>query len=137
MQKLIIRGIDKFGAGHFGASRDGGKRTHVGVDPITIAGADFLSRVEGTVSKLGYPYKGNLDYRYVQITAKNGWLWRYHYVAPSVELCLKIKVGDKIGVCQDLQPRYPGITQHVHFEIKVDGEYIDPTNYLNPKINGA
>lgn len=132
MEKLKIRGNDAHGSGRFGASRGGGKRTHVGVDAITIAGEDFQSRVEGTVSHLGYPYIGNWHYRYVQITDKNGWLWRYYYVAPTVELGLKIKIGDKIGVCQDLQPLYKGITQHVHFEIKVKGKYIDPTNYLNP-----
>jgi murein DD-endopeptidase MepM/ murein hydrolase activator NlpD len=133
MQKLKIRGLDKYGAGHFGARRDGGKRTHRGVDAITVSGDDFYSRVVGTVSKLGYPYEGNYDYRYVQITDKNGWKWRYYYIKPSVELGLKINVGDKIGVCQDLHPRYPGITPHVHFEIKDGDKYIDPTNYLNPK----
>ena len=131
MQDLIVRGSDKFGSGYFGASRDGGKRTHLGVDAVTISGGDFYARTNGVVSFIGYPYNDDLHYRYVQITDSKGWKWRYFYVAPSVELGLKIKVGDKIGVCQDLQPRYPGITQHVHFEIMVGKDHIDPTKYLN------
>lgn len=134
MEILKVRGSDNFGAGYFGASRDGGKRKHMGVDAITIAGGDFYARVNGTVTGLGYPYPDTYFYRIVQITDDKGWQWRYFYVAPCVELGLKIKVGDKIGVCQDLQPRYPGITQHVHFEIKVKGEHIDPTEYLNGMI---
>ncbi len=132
MQKLKIRGYDTLGSGRFGASRGGGKRTHLGVDAITIAGEDFQSRTSGTVSYIGYPYVNDWHYRYVQITDSNGWLWRYYYILPTVELGLKIKVGDKIGVCQDLQPKYPGITQHVHFEIEVNGKHIDPTEHLNP-----
>jgi murein DD-endopeptidase MepM/ murein hydrolase activator NlpD len=132
MKKLEIRGTDKFGSGAFGSRRDGGKRTHVGVDAITVTNEDFHSRVAGTVSFLGYPYGGDLTYRYVQITDANGWKWRYYYVKPTVELGLKINIGDKIGVCQCLQPRYPGMTQHVHFEIKVNNKHIDPTKYLNP-----
>jgi len=135
MKQLKIRGNDNYGSGYFGARRDGGKRTHVGVDAITVAGEDFHSRVAGSVSFLGYPYADDLSYRYVQITDSNGWQWRYYYVDPKgcVELGLKIKVGDKIGTCQDLKPRYPnGMTQHVHFEIKVNKKHIDPTKYLNP-----
>jgi murein DD-endopeptidase MepM/ murein hydrolase activator NlpD len=118
MKKLQIRGTDKFGSGAFGSRRDGGKRTHLGVDAITVTNEDFHSRVAGTVSFLGYPYGDDLTYRYVQITDANGWKWRYYYVKPTVELGLKINIGD--------------MTQHVHFEIKVNNKHIDPTKYLNP-----
>jgi len=131
MQELKVRMFDKWGSGVFGASRDGGRRKHVGIDAITVSGEDFHSRVNGTVSGLGYPYADTYHYRIVQITDSVGRNWRYFYVDPCVELGLKIKVGDKIGVCQDLEPRYPGITQHVHFEIKNGKDYIDPTSYLN------
>ena len=130
MAKLSIRGTDKFGCGAFGARRDGGTRTHVGVDIVTIDGEPFHSLNEGTVSKLGYVYKGNFTFRYVEVTKANGEKWRYHYVQPTVELGLKIKIGQKLGDTQSLQFKYKGITPHVHFEIIKNGEYIDPTEIV-------
>ena len=130
MSKLTIRGTDKFGNGAFGASRDGGARKHEGVDIVTIDGEPFYSLNEGVISKLGYVYKGNYTFRYVQVSKNNGEAWRYFYLQPEVELGLKIKVGDKLGVTQSLQFKYPGITPHVHFEIMKNGEYIDPTEFV-------
>lgn len=130
MSKLSIRGTDKFGCGAFGARRDGGTRTHVGVDIVTIDGQPFHSLNAGTVTKLGYVYKGSWEFRYVQVEHADKSKWRYYYVSPTVELGLKIKIGDKLGLTQSLQGKYKGITPHVHFEIIKNGEYIDPTEIV-------
>lgn len=133
MRKLSIRGFDKFGCGAFGASRDGGTRTHKGVDIITRDGEPFYSLNEGTVTKLGYVYKGSYTFRYVQVTDKDGAAWRYHYLTPTVELGLKIKVGQEIGTSQSLEKKYPGITPHCHFEVMKNGFFVDPTKYVQPE----
>lgn len=130
MSKLIIRGKDAWGDGAFGSSRDGGERKHNGVDIVTVDGEEFRSLGSGTITKLGYPYKGNYIYRYVQVTSKDGSVWRYFYVNPSVELGLKIIKGQILGKTQSLEDRYKGITPHVHFEIMVNGKYVDPTSYV-------
>jgi len=132
MSKLSIRGTDKFGCGAFGAPRDGGTRKHAGVDIVTVDGEPFLSLNEGTVNKLGYVYKGNFTFRYVEVRSANGELWRYFYVKPSVELGIKIHIGSKLGETQSLKFKYPGITPHVHFEIIKDGQHIDPTAIVEP-----
>ncbi|GAB6053942.1 hypothetical protein JCM17960_27620 [Magnetospira thiophila] len=48
-----IRPQDGMGDGRYGASRDGGKRKHTGVDFVAKPGQDVVSTVDGTVTKLG------------------------------------------------------------------------------------
>lgn len=127
LSKLKRRGSDGFGAGHFGAPR--GSRTHKGVDLLASSGEAIESPVTGTVTKLGYSYGDDLSYRYVQITA-GGYDFRVFYVDPSVRVGQEVIADTVIGLAQDLGRRYPGIPNHVHFEIKIDGEYIDPTPTL-------
>lgn len=126
-----LRGQDRHGSGAYGASRDGGRRVHKGVD---IA-FQVAARMSGTVTKIGYPYSQNdLDkahFRYVEVTDEAGFRLRYFYVSPTVEIHQIVERGDPLGFPQDLTGIYPGITPHCHFEvINLDGEYVDPIAYL-------
>lgn len=132
---MELRINDEWGYGHFGASRDGGKRTHKGVDIIARVGYPVFSPVDGVVTKIGLPYEDDPEtptidegsYRYVQISS-NGYDYRLFYVHPILRVGDAVKQGLTIGVHQDLEPLYNGITPHIHFEIKnKDGGYIDPT----------
>lgn len=126
---MQIRGCDKWGCGHFGASR--GNRKHNGVDIIWTAGKPFHALTQGVVTKLGYAYADDLSFRYVELTDRVGARWRYFYVKPSVELGEEINAYEDIGVVQTLQNRYPEIVDHVHFEIiRADGTYVDPTGIV-------
>lgn len=122
-----IRKCDSFGCGHFGASR--GSRTHNGVDLLTPPHKKIPSPVSGTVTKLGYPYGDDLTFRYVEITQKD-YKYRLFYVNPTVAVGTEIKQGDIVGLSQDLDKRYKGIPNHIHFEILKDGRYVDPTPVL-------
>lgn len=127
--KSYIRGRDNYGSGAYGASR--GDRTHQGIDFVAAPGMIALSTCDGIVSKLGYPYANHLEYRYVQITTSNNKDHRYFYVEPTVKVGESIKKGDPIGIVQDLSIIYPnGMTNHVHFEVKEKGVYLDPRDYL-------
>lgn len=122
------RGQDVHGDGSFGAPR--GNRTHRGVDFAAYPGSVLLSPVEGVVTKLGYPYSGNYILRYVEVTSQNDMRHRFFYVDPQVTLGSEITEGTPLGVVQELP--YRGITQHVHYEIKLrSGSYIDPADYHN------
>ncbi len=123
-----IRGRDSKGSGYFGASR--GRRKHMGVDFVHCPGEPTCAFSPGTVTKLGFPYAHDLSFRYVQITDADGYECRYFYVDPCVSLGDRIRAGQMIGVCQKLGDMYPGITEHVHLEIRRGGEYIDPIPYL-------
>jgi murein DD-endopeptidase MepM/ murein hydrolase activator NlpD len=135
---IKLRGTDCFGSGAYGASR--GSRKHNGIDItendgfLIVANASVIAYEAGEVTKLGYPYNPNDDkkgnYRYVEITS-NGYRLRYFYIGLLVEVGDDIERGQTIGWSQDLECVYPGITQHVHFEIKdPDGKFIDPVAYL-------
>ncbi len=134
MIKLIAppRLTDQWGSGNFGAPR--GKRTHQGIDYACVPHSKVLSNVFGEVTKIGYPYdpnskkKGHL--RYVQVTDKNGFDVRYFYVFPLVKVGDKIGQGGVLGESQDLATIWPGMTNHVHFEVKKNGAYLHPQKYL-------
>lgn len=127
-----IRGQDSQGRGEFCAPR--GDHTHQGIDLACMRGSLVRSVCAGKVTKIGYPYnpedkvKGHL--RYVQVTDNNGFDVRYFYIIP------RVKVGDNVltdwilGEVQGLTDIYPGITDHFHFEVKKNGEIINPHEYL-------
>jgi murein DD-endopeptidase MepM/ murein hydrolase activator NlpD len=126
--QLRKRTSDQYGYGHFGAPR--GTRTHNGQDYKCPAGCAVLSPCSGEVTKLGYPYADDLSFRYVQIT-KNGRDHRIFYVFPWVAVGEEIEEGREIGSAQDLEKRYPGITPHIHYEIRENGEFINPEGEEN------
>lgn len=119
------RGIDDFGSGAFGASR--GSRTHNGIDYCAQPNSLVYPVSAGTVTKLGYPYSDNLNFRYVQVTDDNGYDWRYFYVKPTVDVGDIVTRDDVIGWVQNLDVRYKGITPHIHLEVKnPDGTFVNP-----------
>jgi len=127
------RGFDRWGGGHFGASR--GQRRHRGVDIACHAGSTVLAALGGTVTKIGYPYnpsdkdKGHL--RYVEVTDSAGARCRYFYISPAVNVGEVVGAGEPIGTTQGLLTIYPGITDHFHFEvISKHGEYVHPLEYI-------
>lgn len=115
---------DKFGQGSYGAPR--GDRTHVGIDYAAWPGSTLLSPVEGKVTKIGYPYGDDLSFRYVQVEDAEGLEHRFFYVNPMVHTGQEVVLGDKLGTVQPMDHRYKGITPHVHYEVKFNGEYVDP-----------
>lgn len=121
---LPMRKCDDQGCGHFGASR--GSRLHNGIDLACNPGTAICSPINGKVTKIGYPYANDLSIRYVQVTS-NGYDYRVFYVEPCVEVGDSVTVNDVIGAAQELESMNRGGTQHVHFEIKSGGQYIDPT----------
>lgn len=122
-----MRGRDGQGAGYFGASRGG--RTHNGMDFVAVPGTPVTALSPGRVTKLGYPYADRPEFRYVEVTDRDGLRCRYFYVQPSVTVGQSVGIGDTLGTTQMLP--YDGIEQHFHFEVmKGRGEYLDPIKYL-------
>ncbi len=114
-----MRGFDDFGSGAFGASRDGGKREHEGVDYVVAPGATVRSPIAGEVARLGYAYRGVGGFRVVEIVNSETKIKaRVFYVAPNVGVGDEVVAGQEIGIAQDLNARYPGITNHVHVELR-------------------
>ena len=126
----VTRKCDDYGCGHFGASR--GSRKHHGVDFTSTPGQFVTSDVDGTVTKIGYPYADDLSYRYVQVTTKDGFDCRYFYTSASLGVSDSVRVGQVIGNAQDISARYTNgdMVNHVHFEVKKDGKFTNPVEFL-------
>lgn len=126
------RGTDSFGSGEFGAPR--GRRKHKGIDYTAAVDSSFLSKVRGTVTKLGWAY-ANEDYRYVEVTTQDTAKHRFFYVKPrrGLKVGTNVQAGDTLGTVQDIAGRYNDSTRtmknHVHYEILVSGKPIDPEVY--------
>lgn len=132
---LPVRGTDAQGSGHYGASR--GKRKHKGIDFACYPETDIYPFCSGKVTKLGKPYLDNPKthdineyerYDYVQITDENDIDHRYFYVEPQVEVGDIVSTDTMIGISQELH--YQGITQHVHYEVKRKGKYLNPEDFV-------
>lgn len=125
---LQRRTVDNWGSGAFGAPR--GSRRHKGIDFAAPPGTVIHATVNGTVTKLGYPYGDDLSFRYVEVTSATNLRHRFFYVEPLATLGQYVRVGDDIGTVQDTTVRYEGITNHVHYEIlKPGGDPINPDEH--------
>ncbi len=122
-----MRRQDRWGSGHFGASR--GSRSHGGIDLTADVGEAILSPIDGEITRVAYPYSGDLTYQGAVIVDASGLEVRIYYIE-GVELG-PVKAGDRIGTAQNLRRRYPDINNHVHLEVRVGGSKVDPTPYLS------
>lgn len=130
--EMVSRGKDSWGDGAFGAPR--GSRVHRGHDFLAYVECPIESHVQGTVTKLGKPYSDDLTYEYIQVTDGSGNDHRFFYVKPCVKKGERIEFNQRIGHAQNLGKRYNkngvGIPNHIHYEIKSHGEFINPEVYL-------
>lgn len=132
---IKIRGTDRHGAGHYGAPRKG--RKHSGIDIVTHKNEAITAFEDGKITKIGFPYnpndakKGHL--RYIEITVASGDRQRYFYTDAFVSVGDVVERGDIIGYAQGLAEIYPGITEHVHWEVMKPGkgkQFRDPVKVL-------
>ncbi|MBI5120056.1 MAG: M23 family metallopeptidase [Rhodospirillales bacterium] len=149
-----VRTKDGLGTGDFGANRDEGerKRSHKGVDIVAKPGETVFSPVDGKVEVRKSdptgrvnngswiePYPDNPEkkgkLKGVGIITEDGHRVRLLYVDPdAVDLKpgQEVRAGQAIGKAQDLSKVYPtGMTNHVHIDVKKDGEFIDPTEKIS------
>jgi RHS repeat-associated protein len=124
-----IRGCDSQGCGHFGANRRYGP--HRGADYETTAGQQVVAPHSGRV-RVGHPYRDDLSYYLIEIQGPRGHVVRSLYVSPADGISTggTVRAGQVIGTAQDLTPRYPGITNHVHVDIRHGRDFIDPTTLI-------
>jgi murein DD-endopeptidase MepM/ murein hydrolase activator NlpD len=120
------------GQGYFGARRDGG-RQHQGFD---ISGRPHFDMVmswkEGTVTKVGNDPSGYGNY--VDVSHDDGLTSRYaHLSAVGVEEGEAVTEGEILGVVGQTgnAGTIPESESHVHFEIRRDGQAVDPRAMLN------
>lgn len=124
-----VRGVDAYGSGAYGTPRDGGRRTHHGVDFVAVAGQAVQAPIAGIITRIGAAYAGQDTLQFVEISnPTTHYVARVLYVGPTVTRGMSVAAGDQIGIAQSLAARYPlGITNHVHVEfIGRRGARLDP-----------
>ena len=137
--KMVIR-MEKSGHGPHGSSRDGGTRTHAGLDILTLGKDKSINAAfSGKVTKTGYFYDDNKT-QYVDVYDGN-YIVRYAYIDPKVKVGDTIEAGDEIGL--KMRPwswdhnkitgkrEDKGISDHVHVEV-VPGDIWDRDKRIDP-----
>jgi murein DD-endopeptidase MepM/ murein hydrolase activator NlpD len=113
----------------FGARVDpffGRMATHTGVDLRETTGAAIHATAAGKVTTAGW--KGGYG-NMVEIDHGNGMSTRYgHMSSIAVEVGQSVEARDVIGRVGSTG-RSTG--SHLHYEVRVDGEPVDPTRFLN------
>uniref|UniRef100_A0A8C1HTV9 Si:ch211-132p1.4 n=2 Tax=Cyprinus carpio TaxID=7962 RepID=A0A8C1HTV9_CYPCA len=120
------RGFDKEGYGYYGASRDGGKRKHEGLDIVCADGATVYAPFDVKLNGKAAPYtKNNAINNGINLSGE-GLCFKLFYVKPD-SYSGTLKKGQKIGTLLPMQKVYPGITSHVHVQMC---DKSDPTKYF-------
>ena len=128
----LPQGSYKGGSGQgFGASRDGGKRKHLGLD-ITESnwkpGSDpripVVAIRGGVVSSRNY-VPGEQYLSGVVVDQDDGYSVRYLHMSPSIKPGQKVSAGQRIGRLVNL-----GNQTHLHIELYSGSKLLDPTKYI-------
>ena len=104
-------------------------RTHDGVDIAVTAGTQVRAAAAGTVSAVTQDplmgttvtveHGGGLVSTYANLTA-----------APAVEAGDAVAAGDVLGTVGDTAIAESALTSHLHFGMALDGDAVDPMDYL-------
>jgi hypothetical protein len=121
------RAYDRFGSGQFGVRRDGGSRAHHGLDIAAEPKELIFSPITGTVVREAFPYKNDPSLRGLVIKGTGGWAdYEVKIFYAEGLLSGNVVQGQHIGFAQDLSKKYPGITNHVHVEVRCKGKVVPP-----------
>lgn len=124
---MVKRGSDAFGSGSFGASRDNGGRMHNGADYKARAGDFIMSPIGGTLTRTMQVYSDDSRYRGLEIVSTSGDIAvKMFYVNAVGNIPRTVVAGDHVGFAQNLSPKYAGITNHVHIEVRLNGKLENP-----------
>ena len=123
---LKSRQTDRYGSGQFHAKRSKGIKhhNHQGLDIAAKPNEIILSPIDGQVIREASPYPPFTGILIRGSGAYDGYEAKLFYVRG--QRCGVVKAGDVIGVCEDLAVKYPGITNHVHLEVRFLGVVIPP-----------
>lgn len=127
-----VRKNDKWGKGYYGAPR--GNRKHNGIDIVAPLGKEVTSPLEAKVVRISYPYASDMSFTGLLlhgIGSYKGFEIKIFYIKPVPNIVGKtVHFNQKIGVAQSLSTKYPGITNHVHLEVKINGIQTDPKTVI-------
>lgn len=103
---------------------------HKGIDFSATKGTEVRSTANGTVEEIG----DKRDFgKYITINHKNGYVTVYaHLSGQVVKKGQKVKRGETIGFVGNTGK---SLTPHLHYEIKYNGNNVNPVNYFFEDTN--
>lgn len=113
-------------------------RVHAGIDISTAENAPVFASADGQVTKVyNHPMLGTT----VEITHDNGIKTIYSNLSADGSKLIQegatVKSGDQIGVVGDTSISELAEETHLHFEMTLNGECIDPLSYLTEESKEA
>ena len=104
-------------------------RTHSGIDISTGLGGKVIAAADGTVEQV---YTDEMYGMTVVIHHGGGLRSIYSNLAetPAVAVGESVGIGDTIGSVGQTALAEIGDVTHLHFEMTLDGETVDPNDYL-------
>lgn len=117
---------DRQGLGHYGAPR--GNRRHSGLDFEAKPGQAVLAPISGKIRRIQV-YAS--DPRWRGLAIKNGNLEvKLFYMQPLANLPVSVERGQVVGNMQDRAATSPGMINHLHVEVWVDGKHVNPASFF-------
>ncbi len=106
-------------------------RAHIGVDIAAPLGSEVVSASSGIVCRL---WSDPLMGRSITIDHGDGIYTTYknlaEEVAPKLEIGTSVSMGQVIGAIGESALIEIAEEPHLHFEMQVNGEYVDPLEYI-------
>lgn len=104
-------------------------RTHNGIDILCDKNAAVHAAADGIVSEVFESAQG----KSIKIDHTNGYVSVYSNLSDTIEVISgdEVKTGDIIAKAGDSSVADFTADPHLHFEILLNGEYVDPAEYIN------
>ena len=110
----------------------GDYRVHLGIDVATDMNAEVYALYDGTVSKI---WEDSMMGHCLAIDHGNGLISIYKNLSGSypagVEVGATVRAGQAVGYVGDSAMIEIADEPHLHFEMSLNGEQVDPLDYLN------
>ena len=103
--------------------------SHRGVDLMSDASQDVVAVLDGTITESSYSFGNGYC---LKISHQNGLETTYCSLKSNEGFSVRdvVSKGQKIGEAGNTASNESSVGGHLHFEVKLNGDFVDPSNYL-------
>lgn len=120
-----------FGVNYLDFYQKMGLPCHPGVDFRARSGCNLYASDSGVIIRSGDYSDGGIG---IEIKHLGCTTFYYHLQETKVKIGDIVKAGDLIGLCDNTGKYTTG--DHLHFELRIDGNKVDPAGYFNYTYEG-